>query len=246
MQKLAFMNKLWAIKKRHTVMITKSNDLVNDKIRNIRLIIICSFILFSNSVFSQNNLQLTRLNASCDTAIIRTWVWFPFGYQSTCPTLSGFTTSNNSDTLELKLFYNTSGAWPQAGCERANTIVFSISTTNTILKGQSYSITDNDTSLVSGAFIGLCNLTSISSIDVSNKYSIFPNPTNNMINLQSESWPKGNKTIILTDLNGKVIKSFATDQQVISLLDIAAGQYIITVFTNKNEIITTQRILKIE
>jgi len=225
---------------------SKSNELVTDKIRSIRRIIICSFILFSNSLFSQNNLELTRLNASCDTAIIRTWVWFPFGLQSTCPTLSGFTTSNNSDTLELNLVYNTTGFWFQAGCESTDTIVFSISTTNTILIGQSYSITGNDTSLVSTASMGLCSLTSLSSIDVSDKYSIFPNPTNDIINLRSESWPKGNKAIILTDLNGKVIKSFATDQQVISLLDIAAGQYIITVFTNKNEIITTQRILKIE
>jgi len=225
---------------------TKSNELVTDKIRNNRLIIIWSFILFSNSVFSQNNLQLTRLNASCDTAIIRTWVWFSFGYGSTCPNLSGFTTSNNSDTLELKLFYNTSGPWPHVGCETADTLVFSISTNNIILKGQSYSIFDNDTSLVSGTYIDLCNHTSISSIDVSNKYFISPNPTNNIINLKSENWPEGDKTIILSDLSGKIIKSFATDQNVISLLDIATGQYIITVFTNKNEIITTQRILKIE
>ena len=71
---------------------------------------------------------------------------------------------------------------------------------------------------------------------------IYPNPTKNFITIPIT----GEKTIILTDLNGRIIKSFVTDQQVISLLDIPVGQYNITFLTNKNEIITTQRIIKIE
>ena len=35
-------------------------------------------------------------------------------------------------------------------------------------------------------------------------------------------------------------------EQIISLLDIAAGQYFITILTNQNEKITTQKILKSE
>lgn len=71
-------------------------------------------------------------------------------------------------------------------------------------------------------------------------YLIFPNPTNDYITVPVA----GNKIIIVADMNGKIVKSFSTDQQIVSLLDIAAGQYFITVLTDKNEIITTQKILK--
>ena len=71
---------------------------------------------------------------------------------------------------------------------------------------------------------------------------IFPNPTNEFITIPIA----GYKTIIVTDINGKIIKSITTDQQTISLLDIAAGQYFITVSTNQNEKTTTQLILKRE
>lgn len=72
------------------------------------------------------------------------------------------------------------------------------------------------------------------------KFNIFPNPTNDLLTIPLD----GNKTIILTDLNGKILKSFTTDQKVISLLDIANGQYFITILLNKNEKITTQIIMK--
>ena len=75
-----------------------------------------------------------------------------------------------------------------------------------------------------------------------NKLIVFPNPTNDQITIPIN----GNKTIIVTDLNGKMVKSLTTDQQIISLLDIASGQYFITILTNQNEIITTQKILKSE
>ncbi len=71
---------------------------------------------------------------------------------------------------------------------------------------------------------------------------IFPNPTSDFITIPVA----GNKTIIVADLNGKILKSFMTNQQIISLLDIAAGQYFITILTSKNEKLTTQIILKRE
>jgi hypothetical protein len=71
---------------------------------------------------------------------------------------------------------------------------------------------------------------------------LFPNPTNDHITIPIQ----GNKTIIVADLQGKIVKSFTTDQQVISLLDIAAGQYVITILNNENKILTTQKMIKRE
>jgi len=71
---------------------------------------------------------------------------------------------------------------------------------------------------------------------------IFPNPTYDNITIPIN----GSKKIILTDLNGKISKSYTTDERVISLIDIPSGQYFITILTNENQIVTTQKILKSE
>jgi len=84
------------------------------------------------------------------------------------------------------------------------------------------------------------SVSGVEDIKTTEKLLIFPNPTNDLITIPIV----GNKTIIVTDLNGKIIKYLTTDQQIISLLDIVKGQYFITILTNKNEIITTQKIIK--
>lgn len=74
------------------------------------------------------------------------------------------------------------------------------------------------------------------------QYIIFPNPAKDWITIPVN----GNKTITITDLNGSIIKSFTTNQQMVSLADLAAGVYLITILTNQNEILTTQKIQKHE
>lgn len=150
-----------------------------------------------------------------------------------------------SDTITLRVF-NTFGQTVRTFFQ------------STILPSGSYNINLLGDSLADGIYfvrldIGSTNFlikkaiksSSTSTNTVNNivdKFIIFPNPTNDQITIPV----RGNKKIIIADLNGKIVKSFTTDQQIISLLEIAAGQYFITIMTNKNEIITTQRILKIE
>lgn len=150
-----------------------------------------------------------------------------------------------SDTITLKVF-NALGQ---------TVITFFQST---ILPSGSYNITLLGDSLVVGIYYVLLDIGSTKNITKSvikvnsttgitdneavDQVLVYPNPTNDRITIPVT----GNKTIRLSDLNGKILKSLTTDQQVISLIDIPAGQYLITVFTNKNEIITTQRILKIK
>jgi hypothetical protein len=75
-----------------------------------------------------------------------------------------------------------------------------------------------------------------------NSLDAFPNPTNGFLTIPVD----GNKTIRITDFSGRIFKSFTTDQKTISLLDLAAGLYFITIMTNENGIISTQKILKSE
>ncbi len=129
---------------------------------------------------------------------------------------------------------------------------------STILPSGSYNINFLGDSLQDGVYIVRLDIGSTKSIikkavkrgstsivednRVVNKLIVFPNPTNDHITIPIN----GNKTIIVTGLNGKIVKSLTTDQQIISLLDIMAGQYFITILTNQNEKITTQKILKSE
>lgn len=53
----------------------------------------------------------------------------------------------------------------------------------------------------------------------------------------------GIKTVVITDLNGKKLKAVTTNQYEISLSEFSAGEYLVTVFANGNEVITTQRIV---
>ena len=129
---------------------------------------------------------------------------------------------------------------------------------STVLPSGSYHMNLNGDSLIEGVYFIKLEIGSTISIvkkaikfgptsivenyKLDHKLIVFPNPTNNRITIPIQ----GNKTVIIADMHGKIIKSFTTDQQVISLFDIAAGQYVITILNNENEIITTQKMIKHE
>lgn len=69
---------------------------------------------------------------------------------------------------------------------------------------------------------------------------IFPNPARDYITIPIF----GDKTIIVSDLNGKILKSLTTELQTISLSGIATGPCLITVLTDKAPKGTSQIILK--
>jgi len=101
--------------------------------------------------------------------------------------------------------------------------------------GSSKFITERAVKSASASIVSNRNLTQ-------NNLDVFPNPTNDFLTIPVD----GNKTIRITDLSGRILKSFTTDQKTISLLDLATGQYFITIMTNENGIISTQKILKSE
>ncbi len=82
--------------------------------------------------------------------------------------------------------------------------------------------------------------TGIAQPEATDQLIIFPNPTDDRVTIPLE----GFKTVVVADAMGNIVKSFSSDEQIISLSELAAGQYIITILTNKNEKLTTQRIMK--
>jgi hypothetical protein len=192
--------------------------------RYIFYIFMC-LILLSNKSYSQQNLQITRLNNSCDTLVVKTWVWFSFGYQSTCPQLSYFETVSNSDTMELKLFYNVSGAWPQVECERTDTITSVIPSNMTVLRCIAYSINDNDTTIESTMQMPICSPTGIESIDNYSFYSLFPNPFSTQLNFQLSDSEQ--TTVTLYDFFGRqIMQQKVSNSAIIITEQLPSGIYI--------------------
>jgi hypothetical protein len=182
-------------------------------------------ILITSKSFSQQNLQMTKLDNSCDTLVVKTWVWFSFGYQSTCPQLSHFETFANSDTMELKLYYNISGPWPQVGCERTDTITTVMLPNVTTLKGVAFSIFDNDTTMESTTQIQTCSPTGIESFNNDSFSSIFPNPFSTQLHFQVADNTQA--TVFLFDLFGRqILQQQFTTSTTINTEQLASGAYI--------------------
>lgn len=76
--------------------------------------------------------------------------------------------------------------------------------------------------------------------NLNKKAILFPNPTNNMLSILIE----GEKSIVITDLNGRILKSITTKMKEISLHELENGAYFITVLNKKNELVLSQKIVK--
>lgn len=168
---------------------------------------------------------MTKLDNSCDTLVVQTQVWFSFGYDSTCPQLSHYVTYSNSDTMELKLYYNISGAWPQVVCERTDTITTVMLPNVTILKGVAFSIFENDTTIASTTQIQTCSPTGVESFNNDYFSLIFPNPFSTQLNFQVAD--NMQTTVFLFDLLGhEILQQKFTNSTTIIIDQLASGAYI--------------------
>ncbi len=71
---------------------------------------------------------------------------------------------------------------------------------------------------------------------------LFPNPTYDKLNIPLA----GSKSIVIYDLKGKVLKKFTTEEEIISLQELAQGQYLISISSPSTPTTSIQRIVKVE
>ncbi len=69
---------------------------------------------------------------------------------------------------------------------------------------------------------------------------LFPNPVSDMLSIPFE----GEKTTIITDLNGRILQTNITSAKEISLLELTNGTYFINVMNHQKEIIASQKVVK--
>lgn len=156
--------------------------------------------------------------------VLKTVVWFSFGFGPTCPQLSHYEVISNSDTLELKLYYHISGVWPQVGCERTDTIASVIVADETVLQGVAYSINFNDTIVESTADMQICSHTGIAPVR-DDPTLIFPNPFSTELHFQVPY--HRNVTLTMHNLLGKItLQQTFTKSATINAGHLAAGVYI--------------------
>lgn len=196
----------------------------------------------STQAYSQENLQMQRLNLSCDTLVIQTSVSFSFGYGNSCPQLEFFETSGNADTMELKLYYNVTGFWPQVGCGQIDTIITLILPSSTVLKGTAFALSELDTSAVSTSQIDLCSTAGIESSNTDEFYTIAPNPFTSELKVRSKS----NEQVILIvyDCFGQlVLRKTCVNNHSINTEQLSKGFYFYEV-RNDTEILANGKLVK--
>lgn len=69
---------------------------------------------------------------------------------------------------------------------------------------------------------------------------LFPNPFSDLLTIPIN----GNKTIIITNMKGQFCKTIKTEMETISLADLPIGNYLVSIFNQDNELLTTQQIIK--
>ena len=70
------------------------------------------------------------------------------------------------------------------------------------------------------------------------KQLIYPNPTTGLLTIPYN----GKKAILVTDLNGRMVKSLTLNSNNVSLLDLNNGTYIVTILTGNRQIFSNQKI----
>ena len=191
---------------------------------NHYLLGLLSLIFVSLQCLAQDNLQIQRLNVSCDTVVLQTSVSFSYGYGTSCPQLAYYETSTNSDTMELRVYYNVSGFWPQVGCGQIDTITTLILPNAAVLKGIAFALSDIDTTATSSTQIQLCTTSGIETLHSNKSYVIAPNPFTSELRINYKS----NEQLALSiynNLGHKIVCREISPNDLIDTVDLAKGLY---------------------
>ena len=144
--------------------------------------------------------------------------------------------------MELKLYYNVSGAWPQVGCEKTDTITSIILPNVTVLKGIAYSLNNNDSIITSTAHIEICSQAEVETIFNGFSYMMFPNPFSSHLNINYV----GNEQItieIYDFLSHKIISKTFTNNTSINTDQLSEGIYFYKLINEKG-LIKSGKIIK--
>ena len=72
-----------------------------------------------------------------------------------------------------------------------------------------------------------------------NDINLYPNPTSDLLTIPID----GQKTILITNVHGQIIKTIKTTERTISISNLQSGNYFVSVFDNDNTLLITKQIV---
>lgn len=210
------------------------------------LLLLCIFLAV-NSIKAQDstggvmgtNFNYETVNGSQHNFSFHTY--FSFGYGQTCPQLVNPEFVIDTNTLYVKGYYDTRGAWPQVGCQSFNTVTYNnvipstvtqiIMSTNVI----KYGATADEFEIVENVYTRTftINLSASDNLN-SNKITIYPNPTKDKITISNDI--DYSKISISTSLGQTILVIDKNQSGIYDLENIKRGIYFITFYSENHKI----------
>ena len=126
-------------------------------------------------------LTLTKLNTSCDSAVIRVEAHFTMGGWPNDIPFTSYNTTSIGDTLIINCHYDDSGIWPFLGSTTTEIITVNTPTIYTIAKVMAYTTNEG---YERSKTMNLCGgTTSIQKNLIHDAFAIYPNPTSGLLNM---------------------------------------------------------------
>ena len=219
------------------------------------VILLCLFICTNtiaqsiNDIVIDTEFQYIPVSDSEHNFIFHTY--FNIGSGETCPpvTDTSFTVSN--DTLYVKTYYDIRGAWPQAGCDRIDTVTYY----NEIPDGIHYATTttnvigydENDPEqpyTYEDVYQHTFDLANLGITDgQSQLFLVFPNPVKDKLMIENPDLKI--TSVKLRNASGKLVvnQNVYTKRIKINLKHLPKGVYFVTIEQNGKRL-KTERVLK--
>lgn len=179
---------------------------------------------------------------------------FSIGYGPTCPPFVNYTITTINDTLFVRAFYNTTGVWPAAGCNRTDTVNYN----NEIPQNINYiTMSTNVTTYnnnppyeppivtlfdVYSQTFSVASLSNNNFNDNNENLIVFPNPTNGSITILGDA--NYNKFIIYNNLGQIINTTNRNEIGIYNLINLPAGLFTIIYYDINNIKIGESRLLK--
>ncbi len=204
----------------------------------LKITLIAIFCFVCSNLFAQMVTQFNYVQNSASSHDFSFTTQFFMGSPGICPAFTSAITFSE-DTMYVKGFYSICGAWPQQGCMRNDVvnynqvipanIQFIIMSSNLITVCE----TGNEV-VVENVYTSTYNTNlGISTFSNSN-IKIYPNPVNDLLNIENRSNEVLEK-IIITDCLGKKVIELTQNLEQLNVSMLPSGLYFIQCFSQTNK-----------
>lgn len=175
---------------------------------------------------------------------------FVYGIGESCPDLS-WETALTQDTVHLRAYYDVSGVWPWAGCDRYDTVVISPLDEGQCILSVDYFAIQGGSGVYDTVAVNASEVVFICSTGVPDRedasWSIYPTSFTDHIQLNVESPSNTEALIQLFNSQGQVVtqvkRSILTSERIQLPTDLSNGLYWLVINTKgKRSSLQLQRI----